>query len=104
MKTGIEQIREELWQVACAREAVMRPLATSRQIGRAEIEAAAKALEIGRGYVYRLLAAYRRRPQTSTLVPKHRGRPQNTRVLDGKVEAVIESAITGLYFTRERPR
>ena len=48
MKTSIEEIPEELWQVACAREAVIRPLATSSQIGRAEMEAAAKALGIGR--------------------------------------------------------
>ena len=103
MKTSIEEIPDEVWQVACAREAVIRPLAAAPHIGRAEIEAAATALGIRRAYVYRLLAAYRRRPQTSTLVPKHRGRPQNARVLDGKVEAVIESAISGFYLTRERP-
>lgn len=104
MKTSIEEIPEDLWQVACARETVLRPLATSPHAGRAEIEAAATALGIRRAYVYRLLAAYRRRPQTSTLVPKHRGRPEKARVLDGKVEAVIKSAITGFYLTRERPR
>jgi len=104
MKTSIEEIPEELWQVACAREAVIRPLAAFTHVGRAEIEAAATTLGIRRAYVYRILAAYRRRPQTSTLVPKHRGRPQNARVLEGKVEAVIESAITGFYLTRERPR
>ena len=104
MKTSVEEIPEELWQVACAREAVIRPLAAAPRVGRLEIEAAATALGIRRAYVYRLLAAYRRRSQTSTLVPKHRGRPQDTRVLDRKVEAVIEAAITGFYMTRERPR
>ena len=104
MKTSIEQIPEEVWQVACAREAVIRPLATSPHVGRAEIKAAAKTLGIRRAYVYRLLAAYRRRRQTSTLVPKHRGRPQDTRVLDQRIEAVIEAAINGFYLTRERPR
>src|SRR4051812_21281374 len=99
MKTSIEEIPEELWQVACARETVIRSLAASPHAGRAEIEAAATALGIRRSYIYRLLAAYRRRPQTSTLVPQHRGRPQNSRVLDGKAEAVIESAITGFYLT-----
>lgn len=104
MKTGVEEIPEELWQVACAREAVIRPLAASPRVGREEIDAAATGLGIRRAYVYRLLAAYRRRPQTSTLVPKHRGRHQHTHVLDGKVEAVVESAISGFYLTRERPR
>jgi putative transposase len=104
MKTSVEEIPEALWQAACAREAVIRPLSIASRVGRAEIDAAAAALGIRRAYVYRLLAAYRRRPQTSTLVPKHRGRPEDTRVLDKKVEAVIESAITGFYLTRERPR
>ena len=104
MKTGVEEIPEELWQVACAREAVIRPLAAASHVGRVEMEAAAAALGIRRAYVYRLLAAYRQRPQTSTLVPRNRGRPQDTRVLDRKVEAVIDAAITGFYLTRERPR
>ena len=91
MKASIEEIPEELWQAAWAREAVIRPLAASPHVGRAEIEGAASALGIRRAYVYRLLAAYRRRPQTSTLVPQHRGRPQNARVLDPKVEKVIEA-------------
>jgi putative transposase len=76
MKTSVEEIPEELWQVACAREAVIRPLAAAPRVGRLEIEAAATALSIRRAYVYRLLAAYRRRSQTSTLVLKHWGRPQ----------------------------
>jgi putative transposase len=104
MKTRIEEIPDELWQLACAREAVVRPLVAAPHIGRAEIEAAAKTLGICRAYVYRLLATYRRRPQTSTLVPKHRGRPQDTCLLDRKVEAVTETAISGFYLTRERPR
>lgn len=104
MKTGIEAIPEDLWQLACAREAVIRPLAAAPHVGRAEIAAAATTLGIRRAYVYRLLAAYRRRPQTSTLVPKQRGRPQDARALDQKVEAVIHAAITGFYMTPERPR
>jgi putative transposase len=104
MKNGVEEIPEDLWQVACAREAVIRPLAAKPHAGQQEIEAAASALEIRRAYVYRLLAAYRNRPQTSTLVPQHRGRPHQTRFLDAKVEAVMQAAITGFYLTRERPR
>jgi hypothetical protein len=34
----------------------------------------------------------------------HRGRPHHTRVLDAKIEAVIQAAIKDLYLTRERPR
>jgi putative transposase len=103
MTKSVDEIPEQLWQVACAREAVIPPLATSH-VGRQEIEAAARTLGIRRAYVYRLLAAYRDRPQTSTLVPKHRGRPHDARILTAKVEAVIQGAITGFYLTRERPR
>jgi putative transposase len=94
------KIPDELWQLACAREAIIRPLASKSQAGRAEIEAAAQALRIRRAYVYRLLAAYRNRPQTSTLIPKHRGRLHQTRVLN----AAIQAAITTFYLTKERPR
>lgn len=104
MAMDLESIPEDLWKIACQREAVIRPLTAASQIGRKEIEAAAAALGVQRAYLYRLLAAYRERPQTSTLVPQHRGRPHQLRVLDAKVEAVIQAAITGFYLTRERPR
>src|SRR3984885_11161394 len=103
MIKSVDEIPEQLWQVACAREAVIRPLATSH-VGRQEIKPAARTLGIRRDYVYRLLAAYRDRPQTSTLVPKHRGRPHDARILTAKVEAVIQGAIIGFYLTRARPR
>src|SRR4051812_18729449 len=104
MTESVDKVPEELWQVACVREAVIRPLAAIPHPGRKEIEAAATSLGIGRAYMYRLLAAYRDRPQTSTLVAKHRGRPHATRLLDAKVEGIIQAAITGFYLTRERPR
>ncbi|HEY2856894.1 MAG TPA: Mu transposase C-terminal domain-containing protein [Terracidiphilus sp.] len=104
MAMDLESIPEDLWKIACQREAVIRPLAAASQIGRKEIEEASAALGVQRAYLYRLLAAYRERPQTSTLVPQHRGRPHQLRVLDAKVEAVIQAAITGFYLTRERPR
>jgi putative transposase len=104
MTKSLDEIPDKLWQVACTREAAIRPLTAIPHVGRQEIEAAAVALGVRRAYVYRLLVAYRNRPQTSTLVPKHRGRPPDTRILDAKVEGVIETAITGFYLTRERPR
>jgi hypothetical protein len=39
MKTSVEDIPDGLWQAACAREAVIRPLAVARRVGRAEIDA-----------------------------------------------------------------
>jgi putative transposase len=104
MTQSVDDVPHELWQIACAREAVIRPLAARRLVGRDEVASAATSLGIRRAYLYRLLSAYRQRPQTSTLVPQHRGRPHQTRVLDAKIEAVVQAAIKDLYLTRERPR
>ena len=88
MKTSIEEIPEELWQAACAREAVIRPLAASPHVGRAEIEGAASALGIRRAYVYRLLAAYRRRPGVLADCPK---RPHAPFTISHKLATVPHS-------------
>ena len=104
MTQCVEQVPQELWQIACAREAVIRLLITRPRVRRDELASAAATLGIGRAYLYRLLSAYRQRPQTSTLLPRHRGRRHRSRLLDTKVEAVIQTAIQDLYLTRERPR
>ena len=104
MTQSVDDVPHELWQIACAREAVIRPLAARRRVGRDEVTNAATSLGIRRAYLYRLLSAYRQRPQTSTLIPQHRGRAHQTRMLDAKVEAVVQAAIKDLYLTRERPR
>jgi putative transposase len=96
----LDEIPEELWQIACVRETVIRPLVVRSRLDREEIDTAATALGIRRAYLYRLVAAYRKRPQTSTLVPKQPGRPHRTRLLDPKVEAVIQTAITGFTLPR----
>jgi hypothetical protein len=68
MKTSVEEIPEELWQVACAREAVIRPLAAAPRVGRLEIEAAATALGIQPRLwppSWRARASHHLRPQIS---------------------------------------
>jgi len=104
MTESIEEISNELWQAGCSREEVIRPLACLPHARREDIAAAAVRLAVGRATVYKLLAAYRERPQTSTLVPKKPGCPRNVRFLSQAVEKVIEKGITEFYFTRERPR
>lgn len=104
MTQSVDEVPQELWQIAYAREAVIRPLAAHPRVGRDEINSAAALLGIRRAYLYRLLSAYRQRSQTSILIPKPRGRPHRSRLLDAKVEAVIQAAIKDLYLTRECPR
>ena len=64
---------------------------------------AAATVGIRRAYLYRLLSAYRQRPQTSTLIPHHRGRRRNTRLLDPKIEFIVQAAMKDLYL-RENVR
>jgi putative transposase len=104
MNPTVEDVPNELWQIACAREAVIRPLAACGRAGREAVNNAAATLGIHRAYLYRLLSAYRQRPQTSTLIPHHRGRRRDIRLLDPKIESIVKAAINDLYLTRERPR
>src|SRR5271167_855363 len=92
------------WQEACRREAVIRPLAEQDPVSRQEAVAAAKQLGISRAMVYRLVASFRRRPQTSSLVPGVRGRAASSRSLDPRVEVLVASAIKEVYLRPERPR
>ena len=92
------------WQEACRREAVIRPLAEQDPVSREAAIAAAKQLGISSRLVYRLVARFRRRPQTSSLVPGVRGRAARSRSLDPRVEALVASAIKEVYLRPERPR
>jgi len=90
MKPTAEDVPNELWQMACAREAVIRPLAACDRVGREDVDKAAANVGIRRAYLYRLLSAYGQRPQTSTLIPHDRGRPRETRLLDPKIESILQ--------------
>jgi putative transposase len=92
------------WQEACRREAVIRPLAEQDPVSREAAIAAAKQLGISSRLVYRLVARFRRRPQTISLVPGVRGRAARSRSLDPRVEALVASAIKEVYLRPERPR
>jgi putative transposase len=96
---------ETAWQLARQREAVIRPLAEDPCTRHADVDAAAGRLGLCRSYVYRLLARYRCRPQTSSLLSaQQRGRPEGTRLVDEQREALIKSAIQDFYLQQERPR
>jgi putative transposase len=92
------------WWEACRREALIRPLAEQDSVSRQEADAAAKQLGMGRAMVYRLVARFRRRPQTSSLAPAVRGRAACSCSLDAQVEAIVASAIKEVYLRPERPR
>ena len=62
------------WQLACQREAVIRPLAEADRLSCLQVDRAANILGLGRSVTYRLIARFRQRPQTSSLLLAKAGR------------------------------
>jgi predicted DNA-binding protein (UPF0251 family) len=63
---------------ALRRSETLRLLAAKPRLTMREANEAATELGISRAYLYRLLAAFRMRPRTSTLLLKARGRKAGT--------------------------
>ena len=95
---------DEDWELALAREAVIRPLADQAEIAAGLVTTASAALGISRSLVYRLVAKFRKRPQVSSLLPAKQGRRPTTRALGTAAEAVVQDAIDQMYLQREQPR
>ena len=62
------------WQLACQREAVIRRLAETDRLSCLQVHRAAKLFGLGRSVTYRLIARFRQRPQTSSLLLAKAGR------------------------------
>jgi hypothetical protein len=56
------------WEEACRREADIRPLVVEGSVSNAQADQAAQELGVSRSLVYRLVARYRQRAQTSSLL------------------------------------
>jgi len=87
-----------------ARRVAIGPLAEADQLSRGQVDHAARALGLGRSATYQLIARFKRRPQTSSLLLAKVGRPRSLRLLNPQVEAVIEEAIKTFYLSPQRPR
>jgi putative transposase len=98
-----EVASENEWAVARAREAVIRPLAEGGAVTSNDIGQAMRKLGVSRALVYRLIQRYRRRPQTSSLLPFKRGLGTNSRLLNKAVEDLIAKSIREFYLKLERP-
>jgi putative transposase len=95
---------ENDWEAARRREKLIRPLVARGSITHNDVDAAATELGLSRSFMYKLVARYRRRPQTSSLLFAKRGRPEDSRSLDQERERLIQTAIHEFYLRRERPR
>jgi putative transposase len=68
-----------------------------------QVDRAPKILGLGRSVTYRLIARFRQRPQTSSLLLAKAGRPRSLRLLNPRVEAIVEQAIKTFYLSPQRP-
>ena len=91
------------WGTALQREAVIRPLAEEWKLGRVAVQEASQHLGVSRALVYRLIARYRQRAQTSSLWPWKRGPARNTRYLEISREDLLTACIKEFYLAPERP-
>lgn len=72
----LHSAREQAWQEALRREAVIRPLAVLPAIKRADLDDAASRLGLAKTRIYDLIARYREKPLTSSLLVPGKGFPQ----------------------------
>ena len=83
------------WGLALKREAVIRPLVEERKLNRSRVTWAMESLEVSRSVLYDLVRRYKRRPQTSSLLPWKRGRNTNAQFLDPSREELLRTCIRG---------
>jgi len=93
---------EAAWGVALHGEAVIRPLAEQPRLSAESIAEAANELGLSRSILYKLLQRYRRRPQTSSLLPWKRGRKPDEPLLSDEREALLNACIDEFYLQPER--
>jgi putative transposase len=98
-----EMADEAAWGVALLREAVIRPLAEHPRLSVESVAKAADQLGLSRTILYKLLQRYRRRPQTSSLLPWKRGRKPSEFLLGDQREALLNTCIDEFYLQPERP-
>lgn len=86
------------WSAALKREAIIRPLAEQVRLSESAVVEAAESLGLGRVTIYRLVNRYKRRPQTSSLLPRKRGRANRRTFLRtvraGRVVAILPNMKT----------
>jgi putative transposase len=98
-----EAASETEWGLALQREAVIRPLTEQERLSAAAVDEAVSRLGMSRSVFYDLVRRYRRRPQTSSLLPWKRGRSSSVATLAPEREKLLQSCIREFYLTPERP-
>jgi putative transposase len=96
-------ISETAWQKGVSREVVIRPIVFVRKLTGQERLAACRQLGLKPTRFYQLLAQFRRKPVTSSLLDEAPGPEKGRRLLSPEQEDAVDSGIQGIYCRRERP-
>lgn len=95
-------IGDDRWQVAVAREAIIRPLVDAGQLSPDDLATACRILGLRRSRLYVLIEQYRSAPVTSSLAAATPGPKKGSRRLSVETESLIEEAIHEKYLTRQK--
>ncbi len=98
-----ERADTDAWNRARRREAALRPLAALPSLSEAIVQDAIQQIGVSRSHFYRLLTAYKLKPQTSTLLPRRDGRARGAQHLPSETELLVHKRIEEFYMSRVRP-
>lgn len=103
-ETGVLTATDPEWDCACARVAVIAPLAALEVIGHAAADEAAAKLGLSRRQVYALVHRLRTGAGTVTdLLPGRSSGGRGARRLPETVDEVIADHLTRMYLKRQKP-
>lgn len=95
-------IGDDRWQVAVAREAIIRPLVDAGQLSPDDVATVCRILGLRRSRLYVLIEQYRSAPVTSSLAAATPGPKKGSRRLSVEAESLIEEAVHEKYLTRQK--
>lgn len=96
-------VSDTAWQKAVARETAIRPLIAKTRISRGDVASTCRQLGLKRTRFYELVARFRKRPVTSSLLDETPGPEKGRGRLSVDQEDAIKLAIDAIYCARERP-
>lgn len=101
--TAILQATDAQWERARRREAAIAGVANAPDLAEQVTRLSAR-WAVSRRTVFRWLAAYRKSPQTSSLLTRPSGTPSGARRIDPHLEQLIAEVIRDVYLTKVRAK
>jgi putative transposase len=96
-------VSDPVWRETAKRARILAALADHERCSTKQVDEAGKKLKIGRAMVYRLLARFKQRRDTSSLLPTRRGRKTGGKLLKQPQERIIAQLINQVYLSKQKP-